>query len=59
MAAATQCCLVLRKWNLLVIYSKYRAYSMAIVKQSKYCLNLKFLFLSICFIFLLINCNKS
>lgn len=40
MAAITQCCLVLRKWNLLVIYSKYRAYSMAIVKQSKYCLNL-------------------
>lgn len=40
MAAATQCCLVLRKWSLLVIYNKYRAYSMAIVKQSKYCLNL-------------------
>ena len=40
MAAATQCCLVLRKWSLLVIYSKYRTYSMAIVKQSKYCLNL-------------------
>ena len=40
MAATTQCCLVLRKWSLLVIYSKYRAYSMAIVKQSKYCLNL-------------------
>ena len=40
MAAATQCCLVLRKWNLLVIYSKYRTYSMAIVKQSKYYLNL-------------------
>ncbi len=43
MAAATQCCLVLRKWSLVVIYSKYRTYStysMAIVKQSKYCLNL-------------------
>lgn len=40
MAATTQCCLVLRKWSLLVIYNKYRTYSMAIVKQSKYCLNL-------------------
>ena len=39
MAAATQCCLVLRKWSLLVIYNKYRTYSMAIVKQSQYCLN--------------------
>lgn len=40
MAAVTQCCLVLRKWSLPVIYNKYRTYSMAIVKQSKYCLNL-------------------